>query len=174
MPAIDLPDDELAAVTAALRSLIEADKYPHAPRLDPLKAALARFEAASESSKPVSDPKRFPRRPRAGGLVAREKPSEDRNNDAEDRPSSCHYWGNFCRLVGSSLCGSGGLIALLILLFEPSIRKMRVVAELVSRGDEHSDFPFPHLLKAGPPFIVDLAIFDHTGSLPAQNRLSSP
>jgi hypothetical protein len=45
MPTIDLPDDELAAVTAAIRRLIEDDKFPHAPRLDPLKAALARLEA---------------------------------------------------------------------------------------------------------------------------------
>jgi hypothetical protein len=50
MPTIDLPDDELAAVTAAIRRLIEDDKYPHAPRLDPLKAALARLEAATKSA----------------------------------------------------------------------------------------------------------------------------
>jgi hypothetical protein len=47
VPTIDLPDDELAAVTAAIRRLIEDDKYPHAPRLDPLHAALARFDAAT-------------------------------------------------------------------------------------------------------------------------------
>ena len=47
MPTIDLPDDELAAVTAAIRRAIEGDRYPHAPRLDPLRAALARFEAAA-------------------------------------------------------------------------------------------------------------------------------
>ena len=39
VPTIDLPDDELAAVAAAIRRLIEDDKYPHAPRLDPLRAA---------------------------------------------------------------------------------------------------------------------------------------
>jgi hypothetical protein len=39
-PTIDLPDDELAAVTAAIRGVIEDDKFPHAPRLDPLRAAL--------------------------------------------------------------------------------------------------------------------------------------
>ena len=48
MPTIDLPADELAAVTAAIRRAIEDDKYPHAPRLDPLRAALARLQAASE------------------------------------------------------------------------------------------------------------------------------
>jgi hypothetical protein len=46
MPTLDFPDDELAAVTAAIRHAIEDDRYPHAPRLDPLKAALARLEAA--------------------------------------------------------------------------------------------------------------------------------
>lgn len=48
VPVVDLPDDELAAVVAALRRLIDEDKYPHAPRLDPLRAALARLEAASK------------------------------------------------------------------------------------------------------------------------------
>jgi hypothetical protein len=48
VPSIDLPDDELAAVAAALRRVIEDDKYPHVPPLDPLKAALARLEAAVE------------------------------------------------------------------------------------------------------------------------------
>jgi hypothetical protein len=48
MPTIDLPDDELAAVTAATRRAIEDDRYRRAPRLDPLRAALARFEAASK------------------------------------------------------------------------------------------------------------------------------
>jgi hypothetical protein len=47
MPTIDLPDDELAAVTAAIRGVIEGDRYPHAPRLDPSRAALARLQAAT-------------------------------------------------------------------------------------------------------------------------------
>jgi hypothetical protein len=47
VPTVDLPDDELAAVTAAaIRRVIEGDRYPHAPRLDPLRAALARLDAA--------------------------------------------------------------------------------------------------------------------------------
>jgi hypothetical protein len=37
-------DDELAAVTAAIRRLIEEDKFPHAPRLDPLRSALAKLD----------------------------------------------------------------------------------------------------------------------------------
>jgi hypothetical protein len=44
MPTIDLPDDELAAVTAAIRRTIEDDKYPHAPRLDPLRSALVKLD----------------------------------------------------------------------------------------------------------------------------------
>ena len=60
MPTIDLPADELAAVTAAIRRLIEDDKYPHAPRLDPLRAALARLEAARQPSVGVGP--RLPRK----------------------------------------------------------------------------------------------------------------
>jgi hypothetical protein len=64
VPTIDLPDDELAAVAAAIRRAIEDDKFPHAPRLDPLRAALARLEAASnptpapEASPPAKGDKR--------------------------------------------------------------------------------------------------------------------
>jgi hypothetical protein len=39
MPTIELPDDELAAVVAAIRRAIEEDRFPRAPRLDPLRAA---------------------------------------------------------------------------------------------------------------------------------------
>ena len=48
VPTIDLTDDEFAAVTAAIRRAIEDDRFSHAPRLDPLRAALARFDAAPE------------------------------------------------------------------------------------------------------------------------------
>jgi hypothetical protein len=54
MPTIDLPDDELAAVTAAIRGVIEGDRYPHAPRLDPLRAALALFDAAQIANESLS------------------------------------------------------------------------------------------------------------------------
>jgi len=46
MPTIDLTDDEHAAVTAAIRRLIDEDRFPHAPRLDPLRSALAKLDAA--------------------------------------------------------------------------------------------------------------------------------
>jgi hypothetical protein len=50
VPTINLPDDELAAVTAAIRRAIEDDRYPHAPRLDPLRAALARLERGVQAN----------------------------------------------------------------------------------------------------------------------------
>jgi hypothetical protein len=53
VPTIDLPDDELAAVAAAIRGVIDGDRYPHAPRLDPLRAALARFEAEAPEPTPL-------------------------------------------------------------------------------------------------------------------------
>jgi hypothetical protein len=53
VPTIDLPDDELAAVTAAIRRLIEDDKFPLSPRLDPLRAALARLDAAAATKEKV-------------------------------------------------------------------------------------------------------------------------
>jgi hypothetical protein len=52
MPKIDLADDELRAVTAAIRGVIEDDKFPHAPRLDPLRAALGKFDAAAPEPTP--------------------------------------------------------------------------------------------------------------------------
>ena len=63
MPTIDLPDDELTAVTAAIRGVIAGDRYPHAPRLDPLRAALGKMEATMadrKSSGKVSHPKPTP------------------------------------------------------------------------------------------------------------------
>jgi hypothetical protein len=48
MPTVNLTDDVLVAVTAALRRTIEDDRFPHALRLDPLRAALGKFDAASE------------------------------------------------------------------------------------------------------------------------------
>ena len=64
VPTIDLPDDELAAVAAVIRAYIEGDKFPHAPRLDPLRAALARLEAATEKSSP-NDLRSFSAHPKA-------------------------------------------------------------------------------------------------------------
>jgi hypothetical protein len=46
MPTIDLTEDEHAAVTAAIRRAIEEDRFPRAPRLDPLRSALAKLDPA--------------------------------------------------------------------------------------------------------------------------------
>jgi hypothetical protein len=56
MPTIDLTDEH-AAVTAAIRRLIEEDRFPHAPRLDPLRSALAALEVP-EAPPPVQGGKR--------------------------------------------------------------------------------------------------------------------
>ena len=48
MPTINLTSDELVVVTAAIRRAVEEDRFPRAPRLDPLRAALGQFEAAPE------------------------------------------------------------------------------------------------------------------------------
>jgi hypothetical protein len=60
MPTIDLSDDELAAVAAAIRRLIDEDKFPHAPRLDPLRSALAKLEADKNAKAQPSNQKRRP------------------------------------------------------------------------------------------------------------------
>lgn len=56
MPTIDLTDDEQAALTAAVRRLIKEDRFPHAPRLDPLRSALAKLEAP-QTPPPTQAPK---------------------------------------------------------------------------------------------------------------------
>ena len=58
MPTINLDDNELAAVIAALRRAIEDDRFPRAPRLDPLRAALAKLESTPPSRTPAKGDKR--------------------------------------------------------------------------------------------------------------------
>jgi hypothetical protein len=57
MPRIEIPADELAVLIAAVRGLIEGDRFPRAPRLDPLRAALARLDAAASEPTPISKAK---------------------------------------------------------------------------------------------------------------------
>jgi hypothetical protein len=45
MPSIKLTDEEHAVLAAALRRLLNDDRFPHAPRLDPLRSTLAKLEA---------------------------------------------------------------------------------------------------------------------------------
>src|SRR3984885_15895333 len=47
VPTIDLTDAELAAITAAVRRTIEDDRYPHAPRLVPMRMALGKLARAA-------------------------------------------------------------------------------------------------------------------------------
>jgi hypothetical protein len=52
MPTVDLTDEELAGLTAVLRRTIENDRFPLAPRLEPLRSALAKPAAAPASGSP--------------------------------------------------------------------------------------------------------------------------
>ena len=95
MPTVNLAADELAAVTAAIRQLIEDDRYPHAPRLDPLRAALGkRLEAAAEPSPPPEGPAAGQSRQAGAALTdarARRcylKPSIHSVSACEPRPSA--------------------------------------------------------------------------------------
>jgi hypothetical protein len=63
VPTVDLPDDELQAAIAAIRGVIEGAKYPLSPKLDGLKIALAKLEAALDpppGPKPAAHPTRAP------------------------------------------------------------------------------------------------------------------
>ena len=44
MPTINLDDDELATVIAAVRRVIETDRFPRAPRVDALRSALVKLD----------------------------------------------------------------------------------------------------------------------------------
>ena len=50
---LDLTDDETAALIAHLRHALEYDPYPYAPRLDPLKAILAKIEPPMPQPEPL-------------------------------------------------------------------------------------------------------------------------
>jgi hypothetical protein len=73
MPTIDLTDDEYTAVTAAIRRAIEDDRFPRAPRLDPLRSALAKLEAVAKLTPEPPLPKTPPRA--RGDKRARREPN---------------------------------------------------------------------------------------------------
>ena len=50
MPTIDLIGAERAAVTAVIKRAIEEDHFPNAPRLDPLRSALAKLDPAAAAA----------------------------------------------------------------------------------------------------------------------------
>jgi hypothetical protein len=76
MPMLDLTDDELAAVAAAVRRTLNEDRFPLAlaPRLKPLRSALAKLDPAS-APKPPPEPKpplpEAPSRSRGGRRLRR-------------------------------------------------------------------------------------------------------
>jgi hypothetical protein len=73
MPPINLTDDEYAAVTAVIRRAIEDDWFPLAPRLNPLRAALAKLDAAAKLTPEPPLPKTPPGGP--GSKRARREPN---------------------------------------------------------------------------------------------------
>jgi hypothetical protein len=71
MPTIDLTDDERAAVTAAVRRTLEADRFPLAPRLAPLRSALAKLDPAMAPRAAVPTRPPLPQAARTRGPRAR-------------------------------------------------------------------------------------------------------
>jgi hypothetical protein len=50
---LDLTDDEAAALAKHLRQALDYDPYPLAPRLDPLKAILAKLQPPAPRPEPL-------------------------------------------------------------------------------------------------------------------------
>lgn len=50
---LDLSEDEKEALVRLLRHAIDDDPFPHAPRLDPLKAILAKLEPPAPQPAPL-------------------------------------------------------------------------------------------------------------------------
>jgi hypothetical protein len=50
---LDLTDDEARALAKHLRQVLDYDPYPLAPRLDPLKAILAKLEPPARRREPL-------------------------------------------------------------------------------------------------------------------------
>ena len=69
VPPITFTDAERTALIAAVRKVLDADRYPRAPRLEPLRSALAKLD-------PASVPEPFPERkplPEAPGRTRGER-----------------------------------------------------------------------------------------------------
>ena len=50
---LDLTDDEKLALVSHLRHALEYDPFPYSPRLDPLKAILAKLEPPAPQPEPL-------------------------------------------------------------------------------------------------------------------------
>jgi hypothetical protein len=55
VPTIDFTDDEFAAVTATVRRAIETDRFPRAPRLDPLRSAFEAWTGDGPKANPAPE-----------------------------------------------------------------------------------------------------------------------
>jgi hypothetical protein len=73
MPTIDLTDEEQAALVAYVRDQLREEKFPHAPRLNPVRSALAKLDpAATPQPQPERPPlPEAPMRSSRGGRRAR-------------------------------------------------------------------------------------------------------
>jgi hypothetical protein len=70
MPTIDLTDDEHAAVAELIRRAIEEDRFPRAPRLDPLRSALAKLDPDAHRRPPAAkSDKPAPKTPKGRGRI---------------------------------------------------------------------------------------------------------
>ena len=65
MPTIDLTDAEFDALRAAVRRAIDEERYPHAPRLAPLKSAFVKLVPES-APKPIVERSPIPTGPAKG------------------------------------------------------------------------------------------------------------
>ena len=63
---LDLTEDEATALAKLLGDAIDYARYPFAPRLDPLKAILAKLEPSAPRPEPLP-----PRQAGAGSALAR-------------------------------------------------------------------------------------------------------
>ena len=74
MPTVNLTDAEHTAVAAAIKRAIEDDRFPLAPRLGPLRSALAKLDPAAAAA--------LRRRPSAKSY----KPSTQKPKTPKGRP----------------------------------------------------------------------------------------
>jgi len=73
VPMIDLTDEEHAALVAYVLDQLREEKFSHAPRLNPVRSALAKLNAASATQPIVGRPPlpEAPMRSSRGGRPAR-------------------------------------------------------------------------------------------------------
>jgi hypothetical protein len=77
VPTIDLTNEEHAALVAYVLDRLREEKFPHAPRLNPVRSALATLNAAS-ATKPIVERPPLPAAPigsSRGGRRARRQPA---------------------------------------------------------------------------------------------------